>query len=143
MPTRPGFQPYGGARLRTTRGKMVASEAKSIGDVLVHTSGANTFELGATDGVFAAVYHDADRSAALTDTPYKTIIPITPDMEWYAPIESGTGATTLVGTYVDLNSADGLDVGTSTKDDFIITKHISTTLCVGRFNSTTATLPGA
>lgn len=130
----PGFMPYGGSRLRLTRRRMVASEAKSLGDVLVHTSGADTLELGATNGLFVAVYMDADL-ASTTDTPYKTVMLITPDSQWYAPVEAGTFASTCVGTDVDLNSADGIHATNSTNDDFHVDRFISTSVGVGRFNN--------
>ena len=131
----PGFMPYGGSRLRLTRRKMVASEAKSIGDVLTHTSGADTLEAAATNGTFVAVYIDADRSVGETDTPFKSVMLITPDMQWSAVRETGTLTVADVGTDVDLNSADGLAVDASTNDDFHIDKYVDANTCVGRFNN--------
>lgn len=135
MPTRPGFQPFGGSRLRLTRRKMVASEAKSVGDVLTHTSGADTLELAAAGGTFVAVYMDADRDSSLTDTPYKSVMLITPDSQWYFVREAGTLTAADVGADVDLNSADGLAVDTSTNDDFHIDGVIDANTGWGRFNN--------
>lgn len=138
MPSRPGFQPYGGTRLRLTRRKMVASEAKDVGDVLVHTASADTLELGASNGLFVAVYMDAPRTSADADyasTPYKTVMLITPDTQWYAVREAGTLTAADVGADVDLNSADGLAVDTSTNDDFHIDMVLDSNTCVGRFNN--------
>jgi len=134
--TRPGFQPYGGSRLRTTRYQMVASEAKSVGDALQYVGSASTLKLGASNTEIVAVYHDADRAASSTDTPYKTVILTLPDVLWYAPVEAGTAAATQMDDQVDLNSADGIDVGTTTNGDFHIVKFINTAEVVGFFNIT-------
>jgi|TARA_Y100000310_G_scaffold19478_2_gene19109 hypothetical protein len=115
---------------------MVASEAKSVGDALVWTGGAATLSLGASNGEIMGVYHDADRAASATDTPFATVILTYPDLWWYAPVESGTAAATMVDDLVDLNSADGLDVAASTNDDFRITKFINTAEVVGFFSVT-------
>lgn len=100
----------------------------------MHTSGAATLELGATNGLFVAVYMDADL-ASTTDTPYKTVMLITPDTQWYAVREAGTLTEADVGTDVDLNSADGLNVDASTNDDFHVDIYIDSNTCVGRFNN--------
>lgn len=134
--TRPGFQYKGGARARLTRRKMVASEAKSLGDALSQTSTAATMSLAVAGGVFKAVYYDADRSASLADTPYKTVMLITPDTEWYFVVEAGTFTEADCGVDADLNSADGIAVDTSTNDDFHIDGYIDANHGWGRFNNT-------
>ncbi len=136
MPTIPGFRPYEADRIRLTRRKMVASEAKSNGDALVHTGSADTLSLAATNGVVVAVYMDADRSSALTDTPYKSVMLTLPGILWEAVVETGTALSTMVDDEVDLASADGLNVDASTNDDFVILKVLSGSRVVGIFNKT-------
>ena len=128
--------PYGGTRLRLTRRPMVASEAKAIGDSLTQTSAANTLSVAASNGLFYAVYMDADRTSASTDvTTMYSVMLCSPDMQWYAPIESGTFAVSCVNTDIDLNSADGLHATNSTNDDFHVDLFINSALGVGRFNN--------
>lgn len=129
--------PYGGARLRLTRRPMVASEAKSIGDALINTSTAATLSLAATNFTeVTAVYMDADRASSVTDvaTMYSVML-VTPDVQWYGYREAGTLTAADVGNNVDLNSADGLAVDTTSNNDFHIDKYISADICVGRFNN--------
>jgi hypothetical protein len=115
---------------------MVASEAKSVGDALKHTGGADTLSLAASGDVVVAVYMDADRAASETDTPYKSVMLTTNGILWEAEVETGTALASMVDDEVDLASADGLDVTASTNDDFIILKVLSGTRVVGIFNKT-------
>lgn len=141
----PGFLPFGG-RVRYVRRKVKASQVFSIGDVCKETSGADTVEPAATDAVFACVYMDKDRATTDSDyasTPFRTFALVTPETQWYANVETGTAAAATTGTNVDLASADGVDVGTTTKQDFHVDKVLNSTTIVGHFNATIFTLPGA
>jgi hypothetical protein len=106
--------------------------------VLTHTSSADTLEVAASNGTFVAVYYDTPRASTDADyalTPYKTVMLITPDSQWYAPVEAGTCTAADVGADVDLNSADGLAIDTSTNDDFHVDMFIDSSTVVGRFNN--------
>ena len=137
MPTIPGFRPHqDGVKVRLTRRQMVASEAKSIGDALTYQGSASTLKLAASNDDVVTIYWDADRTSTPSDTPFKTVALVLPGTMWEAEVEAGTAASTQVDDEVDLNSADGIDVGTTTNGDFHITKFISTTRVVGFFNVT-------
>ena len=64
-----------------------------------------------------------------TSTTTVTVDVAYPGDEFTFPIEAGTMATATLGTEIDLNSADGVDVGLSTNDDVMVTlwDKISTT----------------
>lgn len=137
MPTRPGFQPYGGTRLRLVRRLMKASTAISHADLLKRTAGANTLEPATSNAVFVAVYLDGDIASTDTDyasTKYRSVMLLTPDLQFYAPVEAGTATAATVGTTCDLNSADGIDVGTTTNGDFTVDIFLTASEVVGHFN---------
>ena len=128
--------PYGGARLRLARRPMVTSEAKSIGDALTQTATAETLSAAASNGLFYAVYMDADRTSASTDvTTMYSVMLCTPDLQWLFNREAGTFTVADINTDADLNSADGIAIDTSTNDDFHVDWRIDANTGIGRFNN--------
>lgn len=128
-----GFTIEGADRVRSERWKVKASTAIVRGDALKRTATADTLEPAVAGDTVVAIYHDTDRAASETDTPYRMVIPVTEDTRFYAPVEAGTFTAANVNTTVDLNSADGINMTTTSGGDFFIEKYISAAIAVGRF----------
>lgn len=74
---------------------------------------------------------DADYAA---NTLYPMLVPASPSATFIMDIGTGTGATSLVGTYVDLKDADEADVSASATDVLYYEQFVSTTKMVGSIN---------
>ena len=141
MPTYPGFHPFEG-EFPISRAFMKASEDKDEGDALSYENAgtADELELAVTSDTIVGVYHDKPRTSSdsdyASDVEKEYIRVIRNESQlWYANNESGTDAAqaTDVGTSVDLNSADGLDVTSTSNGDFKITKVIDGDTVIGHF----------
>jgi len=129
-----GFALEGADRAgRSERWKMKASSAVARGDALKRTATADTLEIAAAGDTVVAIYHDVDRAVGEEDTPFRMCIPVTEDTRFYANVESGTFTAANVNTVVDLASADGINMTTTSNGDFYIEKFISASIAVGRF----------
>lgn len=80
------------------------------------------------------------KTVVATDSDYAstTMVPVLigdPNAEYLCDISTGTGAQSYVGTWIDVDDDDSVDVSASTYDIFFVTKHISTTQCVAKMQS--------
>jgi hypothetical protein len=80
------------------------------------------------------------KTVTATDSDYAstTMVPVLigdPNAEYLCDISTGTGAQSYVGTWIDVDDDDSVDVSASTYDIFFVTKHISTTQCVAKMQS--------
>lgn len=83
------------------------------------------------------------RTVLATDADYaaQTAVPVLVldqnDNEFIADVGTGTAIQSMVGTHVDLKDHDEIDVSAVVVKAFRITKIISTTKVVGRFETST------
>lgn len=133
MPTLPGFIIEETDRVRLKPYKMKASAACAFGDAMKRTATADTIEIAAAGDNVECIYWDADRASTETDTPMRMCYPVREDTQFRAPVEAGTFTSANVNTVVDLNSADGINMTTTSGGDFLIEKYISATVALGRF----------
>lgn len=140
--TLPGFM-YDGSNTRGVKQvpmKVKASTAISPGDALKRTSAADTVEPATSAAKIVGIYNGPARSGSETDTPEYPCIVVDSFTYFKANVEDNNGgavdATSLTrGAEIDLNSADGLDMGVSTNDDFIVEKVVNSTTVIGRFKN--------
>jgi len=79
------------------------------------------------------------QTIAATDDAYSTaqkcpVLIGEADAEWLCDISTGTGAQTVVGTWIDVDDHNSVDVDTGTYDIFFVTQHISTTQLVAKMS---------
>lgn len=120
-----------------------ASTAFANNDLVYLSSGYLT---NFADAVDQAPLGLIQRTVVATDSDYAdtTMVPVLigdPNAEYLCDISTGTGAQTVVGTKVDVDDDDSIDVNASTYDIFLVTKHISTTQCVAKLLSQTDPRP--
>jgi len=133
MPTLPGFILEETDRVKLQPRKMKASAAVAFGDALKMTATADTWEVAAAGDTVGAIYWDEDRTSGQTDTPMRMCYPVREDTHFRAPVEAGTFTSANCNTVVDLNSADGINMTTTSGGDFLIEKYVSATVAIGRF----------
>jgi hypothetical protein len=114
-----------------------ASETFTVND-LVYLSGGYITKFA--DAVDQPPLGLIQKTVAATDSDYAsaTKVPILigdPNTEYLLDISTGTGAQTYVGTWIDVDDQNSVDVSASTYDIFFVTKHISTTQCVAKMQS--------
>ncbi len=113
-----------------------ASTAISAGAVL-ETSGGTVDPADASD---TSLFGISLRAVTAADTDYASTTPLpvvmlTPDLEFYADVGTGSATSSLVGTTCDLKDSVSLDVTASDHNVFTITQVIDATHVRGRFNA--------
>ncbi len=121
--------------------KKAASETFTFGDmVAINTSGYITKY---TDGGAFPMLGLIQRTIAATASDYasNTKVPVLVagfNSEWLCDVTTGSAAQTNVGEYIDVDgavdAAKGVDVTSSTNDDFYVTQVISATLLVAKMS---------
>ena len=139
MPTYPGFYPYEGT-FKKRLFSMKGGEAKDVGDSLSYENAGTVdeLELAVTSDTIVAVYGDAPRTSGDSADADRMcwVVERNPTQLWFANVEAGTAtAQTDIGLNVDLNSADGVDIGTTSNGDFIVEKVLTTATIVGYFSA--------
>lgn len=131
------FKPYRGSFKMDWYPK-AASTAFSEGALVYFNGSGQIIPADATSGDHVGVIQKA---VASTDSDYASttmvpvLVPVSDQCEWLVDIGTGTGATTLVGTTVDLADSLTLDVTAAAKDAVTITQHVSTTKAVVKINN--------
>lgn len=129
------FLPISGP-IRSESFPKTASTAIAVGDALETASGA----MNPADAADVSLFGVSMQKIASTDADYAstTLIGVwimDPQTEWLADVGTGTATAALVGTKCDLAAAGTLDVTATSHNVFTITKFISATQVVGRFNA--------
>jgi hypothetical protein len=111
-----------------------ASETFSVNDLVYLSSGTLTKFADAVDQPPLGLIQ---KTVAATDSDYAstTKVPVligNENTEYLCDIGTGTGATTEVGTWVDVDDEESIDVNANTYEIFFVTRHISTTQCVAK-----------
>jgi len=114
-----------------------ASEVFTNNDLVYLSSGYVTSFADAVDQPPLGLIQ---KSVAATDSDYAstTMVPILigdPNAEYLCDISTGTGAQSYVGTWIDVDDDNSVDVSATSYDTFFVTKHISTTQCVAKMQS--------
>lgn len=114
-----------------------ASETFTIND-LVYLSGGYVTKFA--DAVDQPPLGLIQKAVAATDTDYAsaTKVPVLIgdlNTEYLCDVSTGTAAVTHVGTWIDVDDENSVDVNASTYDIFFVTKFISTTQVVGKLQS--------
>lgn len=114
-----------------------ASETFTIND-LVYLSGGYITKFA--DAVDQPPLGLIQRAVAATDTDYAstTKVPVLigdVNTEYLCDVSTGTAAVTHVGTWIDVDDENSVDVNASTYDTFFVTKFISTTQVVAKLQS--------
>ena len=114
-----------------------ASETFTVNDLVYLSSGYITKFADAVDQPPLGLIQT---TVAATDSDYAsaTKVPILigdENTEYLCDISTGTGAQTYVGTWIDVDDENSVDVSASSYDTFFVTKHISTTQCVAKMQS--------
>lgn len=121
-------------KVRTDWYPKTASETFTADDLVYLSGGYVTKFANAVDQPPLGLIQKA---VAATDTDYAsaTKVPVLigdADAEYLLDISTGTGAVTTVGTWIDVDDHNSVDVNASTYDIFFVTKFISTTQVVGK-----------
>lgn len=116
--------------------RKTASTAINVGDVLESASGA----VNPADSSDLNLYGVSAQKIASTDTDYADNTRImcwimNPDIEWLADVGTGTATTANEGIKYDLTDADSIDLNATTHGVFTVTRFVSATQVIGRFNA--------
>jgi len=114
-----------------------ASETFTDGDLVYLSSGYITKFADAVDQPPLGLIQ---RTVAATDSDYAsaTKVPILvgdANTEYLCDISTGTGAQSYVGTWIDVDDENSVDVSAGTYDIFFVTKHVSTTQCIAKMST--------
>lgn len=114
-----------------------ASETFTHGDLVYLSSGTIT---KFADAVDQPPLGRILKTVAATDSDYAsaTKVPIQigdANTEYLCDVSTGTAATTHVGTWIDVDDHNSVDVNASTYDIFFVTKFISTSQVVAKMQS--------
>ncbi len=109
-----------------------ASTVFAVGALTYSTSG-QLLPADATSGDHVGV---CQKTVAATDSDYASttripVILVGEDTVWEVAVGAGTAAVTLENTFVDLTDSISVDVGSTSKNVFLVTKFISTTVVQG------------
>lgn len=129
------FLPYSG-KVKCESFPKTASTAIAVGAALETAAGA----MNPADAADVSLFGVSMQKITSADSDYATTNNIGvwimgPDTEWLADVETGTATAALIGTTCDLASSTGLDVTATAHNVFTITRFISATQVVGRFNA--------
>lgn len=125
----------------TTEQSLAASTAMEDNAVLAWSSGE--LDLATSSSEKDEIYGLLKGTVASTDSDYASATKTRKIIEFPAantyrlrmPVTTGTALSSMEGSDYDLTDAYGLDVGTTTKGHFKITKYISAELVEGYFNA--------
>ena len=115
--------------------KKAASEAFAFNDIVgINTSGYLTKYL---DGSSFPELGLIQKTIAASDSDYasNTSVPVLvagDEAEYLCDVSTGSAAQTDVGEYIDVDDSNSVDVGTSTNNDFYVTKVLSAALVVAK-----------
>lgn len=114
-----------------------ASEAFTVNDLVYLSGGYVTKFANAVDQPPLGLIQKA---VAATDSDYAsaTKVPVLigdVNAEYLCDVSTGTAAVTHVGTWIDVDDENSVDVDASTYDVFFVTKFISTSKVVAKMQS--------
>lgn len=115
--------------------KKKASVALTDGDMV--TIDSNGYVLRLTDGDPILGVVRKTITSASDDYASNTLVPVEicgDEAEYQFDVSTGTPAQTDVGEYVDADDHNSIDVDASTNDLVLVTRIISSTSVVGKFN---------
>lgn len=129
------FLPASG-KVQTEYFPKTASTAIGMGAALEFDGSGTVNPADSSDTTIAGV---SQRAVTSTDSDYASETPtavwmLTPDLEFYADVVTGTATIDMIGNSYNLGTSLGIDVTAQTHPVFTITQFLSATKVRGRFN---------